>query len=488
MGVIMSHFFGRGRNLEYLTEEEIRRWHHESLNLLEKIGVKINYGPALKLLKEAGCYVDKKRGVVKVPQYVVEKALRLTPSRFLMGGRDPSKDIIVGGNDVHTSGSGNCVNVIDFLNGEHRPSNIQDLQDMVVLEDALDNIEVIMNPIVPTDLSKNGLYVNVFGNMVKNTGKPLINEAESAEEVRDHVDILEVAIGSREEVLARKMVAFCCCFKSPFTYGDTNCEVLFECAKLGLPLIVETDPISGATAPVTLGGILIQQNAELLFGITLAQLVKPGTPIFYAHAPTVMDMRTGDVSEGAPERCLYYIYCAQICRFYDIPSCSVSGVTDSKLNDLQSGFEKASTLITTALAGYNLIYSSAGTINGILTVSLEGIVIDDEFYSYVSRVLRGVDFSEDTVRESMDTIEKVALSNKNFLSEKHTKMYLRKEHWVPTIMDRRRYGIFAQSDKKGILDFAREKVKKIMHEHEPMPLLEGAQDKIEAIIERAQNR
>jgi trimethylamine--corrinoid protein Co-methyltransferase len=484
----MARFFGRGGFLEYLTEVEILRWHHESLNLLERIGVKIKYEPALKLLKDAGCEVNKSDGLVKVPQYIVEKALRLTPSRFLMGGRDRSKDIVVGGNDVHTTGSGNCVYTIDFINGEHRPSNTKDLQDMVLLEDALDNIEVVMNPVVPSDLSKNGLYINVFGNMVRNTAKPLINEAESAEEVRDHVDILEAAVGSREEVLSRKMVAFCCCFKSPFTYGDTNCEVLFECAKLGLPIIVETDPISGATAPVTLGGLLIQQNAELLFGITLAQLVKPGTPVFYAHAPTVMDMRSGDVSEGAPERCLYYIYCAQICRFYDIPSCSCAGVTDSKLNDLQSGFERATTLITTALAGYNLIYSSAGTINGILTVSLEGIVTDDEFYSYTSRVLKGIDFSEDTVRESMDTIEKVAGSGKSFLSEKHTKTYLRKEHWTPTILDRRRYGIFEQSDKKGILDFARDRVKKIMQEHKPHPLPEGANDKIKAVIERAQNR
>ncbi|MCK5093666.1 MAG: trimethylamine methyltransferase family protein, partial [Spirochaetes bacterium] len=304
----MAKYFGRGRGLEYLNKEEILNWHHQSLNLLEEVGVKITYEPALKLLKNAGCDVSKKEGIVRTPQHIVEKALRLTPSRFIMGGRDPSTDIVVGGNDVHTTGSGNCVNVIDLWNGEHRPGTFKDLEDMVLLQDALDNLEVCQNPITPTDLSKNGLYIKAFEGMIKNTGKHLMNQAESGVEVRDHVDMLSAVVGSREEVLKRKLVSFVCCFKSPLTYGDANCDVLFECSRLGLPLLIETDPISGATAPVTLAGLLIQQNAELLFANTLAQLVKPGTPVLYTHAPTVMDMRTGDVSEGCPERCLYYIY------------------------------------------------------------------------------------------------------------------------------------------------------------------------------------
>lgn len=484
----MAKYFGRGRGLEYLNKEEILNWHHQSLNLLEEVGVKITYEPALKLLKNAGCDVSKKEGIVRTPQHIVEKALRLTPSRFIMGGRDPSTDIVVGGNDVHTTGSGNCVNVIDLWNGEHRPGTFKDLEDMVLLQDALDNLEVCQNPITPTDLSKKGLYIKAFEGMIKNTGKHLMNQAESGVEVQDHVDMLSAVVGSREEVFKRKLVSFVCCFKSPLTYGDANCDVLFECARLGLPLLIETDPISGATAPVTLAGLLIQQNAELLFANTLAQLVKPGTPVLYTHAPTVMDMRTGDVSEGCPERCLYYIYCAQMCRFYDIPSCGVAGTTDSKLNDLQSGLEKAATVITTALAGYNLIYSSAGTINSVLTSSLEGIVVDDELYSYVRRVLRGIDFSAETVQSSMDVIKKAASSGKSFLTERHTKEYLRKEHWIPTIMDRRPYEVFAGSDKKGILDFARDKAKKILEEHKPVSMPQEAQNKIDEIVSRAQNR
>ncbi|MCK5569438.1 MAG: trimethylamine methyltransferase family protein, partial [Spirochaetes bacterium] len=219
----------------------------------------------------------------------------------------------------------------------------------------------------------------------------------------------------------------------------------------------------------------------------LVQLVNPGSPVLYTHAPTVMDMRTGDVSEGCPERCLYYIYCAQMCRFYDIPSCAVAGTTDSKMNDLQSGLEKAATLMTTALAGYNLIYSSAGTINSVLTTSLEGIVVDDELYSYVSHVLKGIDFSVETVMSSMDIIKKVAHSGKSFLTERHTKENLRKEHWMSSIMDRRPYEVFDSSDNKGILDSARDKVKKILEEHKPLPLPPDAEKKIAEVVNRAQS-
>ncbi len=481
----MARYFGKGRNLEYLTREDILDWHHRSLHLLETIGVQIRYEPALKLLKDAGCDVSQKDEVVRVPQHVVERALKLAPGRVLLGGRDPSTDIIVGGFDVHTTGSGNCINVIDLLTGEHRPGTFKDLEEMVLLQDTLDNLESCQNPITPTDLPKNGLYIKVFEGMVRNTGKHLINQAENAQEVQDHVDILEAAVGSREEVLRRNLVSFICCFKSPLIYGDTSCEVLMESARLGLPVLVETDPISGATAPVTLGGLLVQQNAEVLFGIVLAQLVRAGAPVLYTHAPTVMDMRTGDVSEGCPERCLYYIYSAQLCRYYDIPSCGVSGTTDSKSNDIQSGIEKTATIITTLLAGYNLNYDAAGSINSVLTTSLEGIVIDDELYGYVKRVLGGIDFSVDTLMRSMEVIGKVAHSGRSFLTERHTKQRLRGEHWVPSVMDRRRYEVYEQMGKGGMVEFAKEKAKRILEEHRPLPLPEGAQDRIDAIVERA---
>jgi len=484
----MARFFGKGRRLQYLTEEEVRAWHHESLNVLENVGVNITYEPALKLLEEAGCDLSRKEGIVRVPQHVVEKALMLAPSRFVMGGRDPSWDVVVGGNNVHTTGSGNCVNVIDLASGEFRPGTFRDLEEMVRLEDALDNLEICQNPITPSDLPKNGLYVKAFEGMVKNTGKHLMNQAESAAEVRDHVDMLAAAVGSREEVLRRKLVSFVCCFKSPLIYGEMNCEVLFECAKLGLPLLVETDPISGATAPVTLAGVLIQQNAELLFGITLAQLVRPGAPVLYTHAPTVMDMRSGDVSEGCPERCLYYIYCAQICRYYDIPSCSVAGTGDSKSNDLQSGIERTATLLSALLAGYNLNYDAAGAINGVLTTSLEGIVADDELYGYLRRVLKGADFSPGTVQESLDVIARVAHTGKSFLTERHTKERLRQEHWIPSIMDRGRYEAYEQAGEKGMLDRAREKAKKILKTHRAIPLVQDAKKKIEEIAARALSR
>jgi trimethylamine--corrinoid protein Co-methyltransferase len=484
----MAKLFGRGRGLEYLSRQEILDWHQYAIQLLEEVGAQVTWEPALRLLAEAGCDVDRSRNIVRMPGHLVEKAIRLAPGRFRMGGRDPSKDVIVGGVEVHTTGSGNCVNVTDLWNGEHRPGTFKDLEDMVRLQDALDNLETCQNPITPSDLPRNGLYVKAFEGMVRNTGKHLINQAESGEEVQDHVDILAAAVGSREEVLKRKLVSFVCCFKSPFVYGDENCKVLFECAKLGLPLLIETDPISGATAPVTLSGLLVQQAAELLFAITLAQLVKPGAPVFFAHAPTVMDMRSGDVSEGSPERCLYYIYAAQLCRYYDIPSCGVPGTSDSKSNDLQSGIERTATLFTAALAGYNLLYSAAGTINSVLTSSLEGIVVDDELYSYLRRVLRGIDFSPETVLPSLDVIASVAHSGRSFLTERHTKDFLRREHWFPSIMDRRTYEVFESSDNKGLLDSARAKAKKILEEHAAPPMAEGAQKAIDAVIERAQKR
>jgi trimethylamine--corrinoid protein Co-methyltransferase len=144
----MARFFGRGRGLEYLSHQQVLDWHQHALQLLSTVGAKVTWEPALKLLADAGCEVNKASGLVRMPAHLVEQAIRQSPGRFRLGGRDPATDVIVGGVEVHTTGSGNCVNVIDLESGEHRPGTFRDLQDMVRLQDALDNLET-QNPIAP---------------------------------------------------------------------------------------------------------------------------------------------------------------------------------------------------------------------------------------------------------------------------------------------------------------------------------------------------
>jgi trimethylamine--corrinoid protein Co-methyltransferase len=163
----------------------------------------------------------------------------------------------------------------------------------------------------------------------------------------------------------------------------------------------------------------------------------------------------------------------------------VAGTSDSKLNDLQSGMERTATLLCALLAGYNLNYDAAGAINGVLTTSLEGIVADDELYGYLRRILRGVDFSPETVRGSVEALARVAHTGRSFLTEKHTKENLRKEHWAPTIMDRSRYEVYEQSGFAGMRELAREKAKRILAEHRPTPLPESASKVVDEIAERA---
>src|SRR5512137_391117 len=145
----MAKFFGRGRGLEYLSPQQVLDWHQSSLELLWTVGAKVAWEPALKLLAEAGCEVDKSSGLVRMPAHLVEQAIRLAPGRFRLGGRDPATDVIVGGLEVHTTGSGNCVNVLDPESGERRPGTYRDLEDLVRLQDALANLETCQNPITP---------------------------------------------------------------------------------------------------------------------------------------------------------------------------------------------------------------------------------------------------------------------------------------------------------------------------------------------------
>jgi trimethylamine--corrinoid protein Co-methyltransferase len=317
---------------------------------------------------------------------------------------------------------------------------------------------------------------------LKNSEKHSIIQADSAKEVRDELKMAAIAMGWSEIEAFRKHPIFTviCDMAPPLKWGSTTLDVMMECAKYGIPIHIETDCALGTTAPVTVTGLIIQQNAEILSGITLIQLINPGCPVIYAHAPFTSDLRTGLAMAGGAERVLITGATLQLAQMYEIPACGIGGATDSKIPDVQAGYEKAISFLMLALEGHNIIQGGLGMIETHMSVSMEQSVIDDEILKMVFRILRGSEISERTISEAIDVIRAVGPLGSHYMSQPHTLQNLSTEIFVPELIDRRGRMEW-EKDKRGVLENARSKAEKILKEHQVEQLPPDVMHKIEEI-------
>jgi trimethylamine--corrinoid protein Co-methyltransferase len=191
--------------------------------------------------------------------------------------------------------------------------------------------------------------------------------------------------------------------------------------------------MAGSTGPITLAGVLAQQNAELLSGIVLTQLVKPGLPVLYGSTSTNIDMKTGGLAIGSPELSLCIAAHGQLARKYGLASRAGGALTDSSTLDAQAGYESLFSLYTTLNSGIDFVLHAAGIISSYLAFSYEKFVMDDELCGMLRHFRKGLEVSPETL--AVDVIKKIGHEG-HFLGESHTIKRCRTEFWLPDIGDR----------------------------------------------------
>jgi trimethylamine--corrinoid protein Co-methyltransferase len=282
----------------------------------------------------------------------------------------------------------------------------------------------------------------------------------------DMMRMMAFAVGGKAELQKRPRFLAICSVVSPLQMDQAQAEGLFICANYGQPLAISPEGIAGATAPVTLAGLLAQENAGILAHITLAQIYKPGTPVLYGTVSTVSNMRYGTVALGAPETGLITAGSAQLARHYGIPIRSVGGTTESKRPDFQAGFERMGTLLPAVLSGVNLI-TCAGTLDGTMLEDHAMLLLDDEICGAALRTSRGIEVNDQTL--ALDLIKQVGYTG-NYLAEEHTATRFREELFIPTLYSREPYETWEKEGSRLALDNARARARKILAEHQPRQL------------------
>ena len=478
----------RGGKLEILSREEVYWIHQTSMEVLEKVGIMVHEPNAFKLLKDAGAEVDEKSRKVFIPEYLVREAVKKAPSRFTLYARNPKYNVKIEDNRVYFGPMIGRINILDLETGKRRRTNLNDVRNLVKLADYLENYRLIHSgAIMPHIEGVPDEIVHVIGYLesIKNTSKVVKATARGKEKARDCLKMASILAGGEEELKKKPMVYTTSNVISPLQLGREMTEGLIEYAKMRQPVDIAPEPQAGATAPITLAGLLVQQNAEALSGIVVAQLVSPGTPVFYGTCATIMDMKKGRIALGAIESGILNVATAQIARFYGLPRRGSAGDTESKVIDVQNGYERALNMLLAALAGINYIFYP-GTLETALTVSLEQLLIDNEICGMIYRMLRGIRVDEETL--AFDVIAKVGPGG-HYLGQKHTLKFLELgEHYIPTLSDRNTREEWERLGSKDLWKVAREKVKEILKTHQPDPLDPDIEKEMLKYIEEVKQR
>ncbi len=457
----------QGGKYKPLTNVEVTRIHQAALDVLEQVGLADAIPSCIELVTGAGGILTD-QGRLLFPRTLVEETLAGAAQCFTLHGQDPKHDFEPCGKKVHFGTAGAAVHMVDAITGEYRDSTMADLYDIARLVDTLDHIHFFQRPIVcrdledPREMDFNTCYASVAG-----TSKHVGTSFVLPEHGEEALLMLHEIAGGEDAWRARPFVSASCCFVvPPLKFAQDACHTMEALVRGGMPVLLLAAGQAGATSPAALAGAVVQEVAEVLAGLVYVNLISPGHPAIFGTWPFVSDLRTGAMSGGSGEQALLTAACAQMGHFYNLPVGVPAGMTDSKVPDAQSGFEKGYTEALAALAGANMVYESAGMHASLLGCCFESFVIDNDLIGSVLRTVRGIEVTEDSV--SIEAMREVCLQGPgHFLGHGQTLDLMQVDYVYPEVGCRRSPKEWVEEGSPDVRQTARARVQEILSRHYP---------------------
>jgi trimethylamine---corrinoid protein Co-methyltransferase len=483
IGTPAQEAFIRPSGYRMLTQAQLEEIHLASLEILRRTGVRVHEAESLALLREAGCIMSD-GNLVRFPPAVVENAITSAPSRIVMCNRTGEPRMYLEGHRVNFGTGSDLPNTIDLETGERRPSLLSDVRNASRLADWLPNLDFVMSMALPSDVPMQTSDRRSFLAMTENTVKPLVFTAWDEVGLADIISMAEVIVGGPNQLMLNPFLLAYLEPTSPLQHTEVVLRKVLMMADHGLPFVYAPGPVDGGTSPVTPAGSLALANAEVLSGITIAQLRRPGTPVVWGSGSGPLDMRTLVATYSSPEFMLHCMAMAEMAHYYyHKPVWGFAGCSDSKLPDIQAGIESCLWILWMALSGANLVHDT-GYIESGLTASYEMMVVCDEMISFVRRLMSGIEITPETL--ALDVIDKVGPGG-SYLSSPHTKQNFRKV-WYPRVLDRHNYNGWMQAGQPTAIKTAHELARDAIANHHPAPLSPSTRETLNAIIAEADKR
>ena len=470
-----------GGKLNILTESEVERIHQAALSLLADPGIFSESDLILDLFQQAGARVNRDTRIICLPPALVEAAIESAPaSLVLYGRRDPAMDLLLEHGRVYYGMGGTSEPLFwDYDLWQARQPTKADMVLNTRLGHALPHIDFVQTLCMSADQPTNHVFFHDFDAIFRNTTKPtVINILERPFTVH-LLALAAAASGGEEELRQRPSVMGIVTPISPLKFAIMN-EGIIDAVQAGVPILYSPGPLMGATGPATVAGTLALTTAEVLFGVVLTQLIKPGAPVILKPDTDVFDMKTTQCTYSSPEQNLGKLAMAQLARRYQIPIYSLGGGVEGKVPDAEAAAEAGMSMLLNGLAGITLSQSLGSMAWGMYGCR-EMVVICDEIVHMIKRVLAGIAITDETL--ALDVIREVGHGG-NYLTHEHTFNMFRQELFFPVLFRRQTIDQWVQSGGKMIHEVAHERVQEILAQAGPVPLPPG----VDAELERALNQ
>jgi len=449
--------------LELLSNELIQKITDEAYSILENQGVFIENEEALDLFREAGMKVDASSQRVQITAKLIENSLSSTPPSLKMYDRDGEIEYLLGGDEIHFATGSVAVTILDPETQQERKAVTNDLIRFARLAGCLEHLHFQSTGILSTDVSEivsdsYRLYIGLLFSK-----KPIVTGTFRVEGFEPMHRMLVAIRGSEKNLAEKPLAIFDACPSPPLKWSNLTAQSLIDSARAGIPSELISMGMTGATAPVTIAGTLVQHVVENLSGLAICQLAKKGAPVIFGGCPVSFDMRKGTTPIGAIETMMIDSAYVQIGKHFNLPTHSYMGMSDAKVNDAQGGFETGIGTILAALSGVNVI-SGAGILDFIRCQSLEKLVVDNEICGMAYRLIKGIAQRNDPI--ALDLFKDFA-TDTQFLSMPHTRKWYREEHTFPKLIDREPYDTWVSKGRKSITDRAKEEVESLLQKNPP---------------------
>jgi len=419
-----------------LKDEDIPKVIETTYKILAEVGFCQATPHCIEVCTEFGATMGDD-GRMRMSREVVDKAMDLCQRDLVLHGQDPKYDLDLSGQRVHFSTAGAAVMIADSETNSYRDSTAQDLYDMARIVSNCEHIHMFQRTCVARDILDNAaMDLNSAYCCVMGTQKHIGSSWTEAHHIEETLKMLHVFAGGEEAWRARPFMSQSNCFVvPPMKFAEESLECLRVAVEGGMPVLLLSAAQAGATAPACLAGAIAQAWAECLGGLVYVQAIEAGAPCILGTWPFVSDLRTGAMSGGSPEQGVLSAGCAQVGAYFNLPTGTACGMSDSKMPDHQAGSERAYTAAAAALSGANIVYESAGMYASLLGVCPESLLLDNDILGACMRMVKGIEVNTDTL--SFENLKDVCLNNKaHYLGSDQTLSVMQTEYIYPEFSNR----------------------------------------------------
>ena len=439
----------------------------EAMEILEEIGFFVENEEAIELLQNEGISIDLETRRAKISPDMVKKALKTAPSSVPLYNREGELVVRLEGDNICFDPGSAALNVLDPETNEIRSAVTKDFVNFTKVVDQLENIYAQSTSIICSDVPEEiGDRYRLLIALIFSQ-KPVVTGTFAKESFEVMKDMLVAIRGSEEELRRKPLAIFDACPSPPLKWSDLTCQSIIDAAKYGIPSEFVSMPMTGANAPITILGSVVQHAAETLAGVVITQLVSPGAPIIWGGSPAVFDLRKATTPMGSIDTMLLDLGYVEIGKYLNLPTHAYLGLSDTKILDMQSGLESGMGALLAGIKGVNMI-SGAGMIDFETTQSIQKVVIDNQICGMIHRFNKGIVQRDEPIAKNLliDLEEKTHL-----LSHDHTLKWFREEQYIPNkIIDRSTNEEWINKGRKSVNQRATEEVDKLLKEYSGVSL------------------